>query len=589
MSGGGALEASVTLDEVMTVVGAKRVPLAPELAGYLALDIAEHADAAGGDVEPRSVIVSEEGTVALVRPRREPTTGDAEASIRAILARLLEASGSQTPALAAASKRRSGAGLPALVEELEGALIPVNRAAGRRALARLAREVKRVLLGVGRHTLPSSSSLRSRLAREDEPASARAPQSAAGEAAHRAPLPANWSELPTTEFAPGARAPSPSEADVDSLIAQFGVTGGGEQQHARALRAVAGIDATPPPPAQAPRAAAADVSPARPPATSPQETDIESLLALHDPAPAQDQPPPRPAATGGATALPTRPDRPALLRPESPSTDTRQMPTQPSQLKKGPAQASVAGAARVPAASGASGRIGWAPLALMAVAAVSVGSYGVWRLRQGALAERQSLRSDVGATPLPAQESAHACVGTLMVTDVPGHAEVLLRQGQAPLDIPRMPVGARLEFVATAEGYAPKRVVVPAGGGWDPGPDGRPRYEAAVQLDASRARPGSTDPWPAGEPGSEVGGQGPPGTVHVVATPRGAEVWMLAGIGPEARIDQVRCDEDIDVLVAGPTTYRKRLHVAAGDFASEPAAAGAPSAAPARVARVSAR
>jgi hypothetical protein len=153
----------------------------------------------------------------------------------------------------------------------------------------------------------------------------------------------------------------------------------------------------------------------------------------------------------------------------------------------------------------------------------------------------------------------------LVVTGVPQHAEVLLRAGQAPLDVDKMPVGARLEFVATAEGYAPKRVVVPAGAAWDTGADGKPRFEAAVQLDKSRAKTGA-DPWPPGEPGSEVGGQGPPGTVRVVATPRGAEIWMLAGIGPEARVDQLRCDRELDILVAGPTTFRKRLHVSASDF-----------------------
>jgi len=131
------------------------------------------------------------------------------------------------------------------------------------------------------------------------------------------------------------------------------------------------------------------------------------------------------------------------------------------------------------------------------------------------------------------------------VTDVPAHAEVLLREGQAPVDVEKMPVGTRLEFVATAEGYAPRRVVVPAGASWDTGADGRPRLEVAVQLDKSNAKAGGNDPWPAGEPGSEVGGRGPPGTVRVIATPRGAEVWMLAGIGPEARIEQLRCDQDL--------------------------------------------
>jgi len=89
---GGALDSSVTLDEVFAVVVNKRVPLAPELAGYLVLEIAERADPSGGDVDPRSVFVGEEGTVALVKPKREGATGDAEASIRSALARLLEAS-----------------------------------------------------------------------------------------------------------------------------------------------------------------------------------------------------------------------------------------------------------------------------------------------------------------------------------------------------------------------------------------------------------------------------------------------------------------------------------------------------------------
>jgi hypothetical protein len=192
-------------------------------------------------------------------------------------------------------------------------------------------------------------------------------------------------------------------------------------------------------------------------------------------------------------------------------------------------------------------------------------AYAILRLRpplESAIAPHPSAAAsgtvDAARAPL-------ACNATLVVTGVPQHAEVLLRAGQAPLDVDKMPVGARLEFVATAEGYAPKRVVVPAGASWDTGTDGKPRFEAAVQLDKSRTRAGF-DPWPPGEPGSEVGGQGPPGIVRVVATPRGAEIWMLAGLGPEARVDQLRCEREVDVLVAGPTTFRKRLHVAASDF-----------------------
>jgi hypothetical protein len=594
----GALDASVTLDEVLAVVGAKRVPLAPELAGYLVLELAEHADPHGGDVDAKSVFVSEEGTVALVKPRRDRASGDAEASIRASLGRLLDASGSQTPALAVASKRKNGAGLTALAAELEAALIPVNRAAGRRALARLAREVKRVTLGVGRHTLPSSplrpghreappsapqgdppparrSAVSSRFSPEEDPTTTRSqiPSEILKESA-----PAHWSEMPTTEFAPESRSPSSPEADVDSLIAQFGVSGGAEQQHAMALKAIAGLDPTPPPAPEFGRRSAM---------TGKGESDVEALLALHSEppgrpvAPTPTRPPPQPTLGPGR-----RLDSPHPAAGHAQSADERQMPTQPSELRKA--------RATLPSSPSSPPRRGVGPLIVLAVVVIGAGSYAIGRLRPDVFSRRAPPGASGSIAIRATEDMPPSCMGTLVVADVPQRAEVLLREGQAPVDIPRMPVGARLEFVATAESYAPKRVVVPAGGGWDNGPDGKPRFEAAVQLDPSRARAGSNDPWPAGEPGSAVGGEGAPGTVRVVASPRGAEVWMLAGIAPEARIEHLRCDQDIDVLLAGPTTYRKRLRVGATDFVREEAGGkspggGGPASAGVRVARVSAQ
>jgi hypothetical protein len=136
-----------------------------------------------------------------------------------------------------------------------------------------------------------------------------------------------------------------------------------------------------------------------------------------------------------------------------------------------------------------------------------------------------------------------------------------------------MPVGARLELVATAEGYAPRRAVIAAEAQWDKGPDGKPRIEVPIQLDASKAKPGTVDPWPAAEPNSQVGGSGTPGTVHVVSNVRGAEIWLLAGLGPEAKMEQ-KCDGDVDVLIAGPPEspkaqpLRKRLHVSDKEVAA---------------------
>jgi hypothetical protein len=649
-----ALDSSVTLDEVFSVVQAKRVPLAPELAGYLALEITEHADPNGGPVDPRSVFVGEEGTVALIRPKRDGGTGSAEASIRTALGQLLEASGSQTPALTAASRRKPGTGLPALAEELEAALIPVNRAAGRRALARLAREVKRVTLGVGRHlaatsepaararpaptsapppssrdrrlySVPSAppppSSPRPPSVRPLAPAPRSPPPPPASETFSReeeattaraqipdevlrgsAPESHDASELPTTQFEP--RGPSTSEMDVDDLIAQFGVSEEGEQRHARDLRAMAGLEPTPAPA----RGRAVSARPGR------GDDEIDSLLGMSDsnapsaarpkgadsnvpsaarpkgadsnvPSAARPKGPEGPARSGDSNALRPPVDSARAVRavPVAASTwgvDERQLPTQPSSLKR--TRASLPSMALIQRR-----RTSRAVGMVVALVVVAGGGYAAWRLRPSSSAE--TAVAPPGSVPRAASSRVAAtCKATLVVSDVPQHAEVLLGKGQAPAEVELMPVGARLEFVATAEGFAPKRVVVPAGAPWEAGgADGKPRYEVAVQLDKSKARLGANDPWPPAEPGSEVGGQGPPGTVRVVATPRGAEVWMLAGIGPEARIEQLPCGRDLDVLLAGPTTYRKRLHVAAADFVADETLSAPPAKGPTRVAHLS--
>jgi hypothetical protein len=583
----GALETSVTLEEVFAIVSAKRVPLAPELAGYLALEISEQADAAGGDIDPKFVFIGEEGTIGLVRPKRDAASGNAEGSIRAILSRLLEASGSQTPALGSASRRKATGGLPSLVEELEAALIPVNRAAGRRALARLAREVKRVTLGVGRNasnpaatdlpprrgSMPSFSGLSIPLESPREiPVSVRPPTPPTAFPAEedhislRAPPPEimderppsttpapyhDASDLPTVEFTPQAR---PTQDSVDSLIANFGVSSKSDQQVARELKAMVGIDPTPPPPG-----------------TTEGSDDVEALLAFSDGgapvrskrASAASIPPEGAAKKGGTAVLP-----PKLAKPESSmrvqlrSRDERQLPTGPSQLRSHQSLSDIRAAK------------GGTRIYLLLAALLIAATFVAWHfIRDGSLSGRTADKVKAEAaqaekdrqSQLLARQAA-ACKATLTVTDVPTHAEVLLRMGQSPVDVPRMPVGARLEFVATADGYAPKRAVVLAGASWDKGADDKPRIDAPVQLEKSKAKPGQVDPWPPAEPGSAAGGDGPPGTVHVISNIKGAEVWLLAGLGPDATISELDCDAPVEVLVAGPITFRKRLRVTPADF-----------------------
>jgi hypothetical protein len=468
-----ALENSITLDEIFAVVIGKRVALAPEIAGYLALEVAQGARTAEGEVEPRAVYISEEGTVALVRPKKDTPTGDAETSVRAILGRLLETSGSATPSLSAIAKRTPGSGLLALIHEIEASLVPINRAAGRRALARLAHDVKRITMGVGRNA--SLSSYRPSAARtvfDSTPAPlavalrAEGPSAAAAVVATRSTTPTINTSANTSEVKPPALPASGAREKVSA-------------------------------------------EPSR------------TMATWRDPN--------RLAAT------------PGMHRPRMPRTSL----------------AILAGALFV----------------------CMAGIVALWMVYPSFFTGKNE--PAVALSPegtLATSTTAPRCKVTLVVTDVPASAEILLRMGQPPLDIERMPMGTRLEFVATAEGYAPKRAIVKSESLWNKGMNGKPSLDLPIELESLPNKlddkPGGTanaaGPWPLAEPGTEVGGSGPPGTVHVAANVRGAEVWLLAGIGPEARIEQLRCDADIDVLLAGPEALRKRLHVNKTDIVSAP-------------------
>lgn len=630
----GPLENSVTLEDVIAVVAAKRVPLAAELAGYLALEMAEGAGTNPGALDPAQVYVSDEGSVALVRAKKD---GDAEASVRALLGRLLEAGGTATPALGLAAKKPASGGAQALARELEAALIPVNRAAGRRALARLAREVKRVTHGVGRNaSIPPAE----RGARGSSPDARRGSAPGFGEeestTAAKQPVPEDVlesakrsepppappeaprvalqrpdsSELPTMQLSttdaqrlqslpeamrdsarpkadevaavapvvppppvvpvvppppPTPVAPDPDELhpvedepkdEVDQLLSSFAVSGAKEDRAvSHDLKALVGLEPTPPPLATDTSEGTAD------------ESGVDDLLAISKgtakPPPvataAKPEPPP-PAPSKPRQAAPPKADKPKPAparaetpEPEPPSrrgsyADDRSLPTSPSRRRVEKRKLSALDAV------------------LGVTLAVLLGAGGYLLAMRFLHPTPTPQPPEVASAPKPPEPPKRACKATITVENAPDKAEILLRVGQAPVEIDHMPVGTRLEFVATADGYAPKRTVVPAGGSWEKGPDGKPRYELAVQLDPSRAK-GGVDAWPPVEPGSAAGGEGPPGVVRVVSSPKGAEVWLLVGLGPEAAIERLPCSGDAQLLVAGAGSFRKRLVVRESNLA----------------------
>jgi hypothetical protein len=135
---------SVTLSEVKRAARAHRAPLAGESAGYLVLAIADQVLSAPRLVEASGIQLTEDGALRVLSGLAS-SDADAELSLRRALDQLLLVASSGSAALTRAGRRTAPLGLAALVRELEAALIPVNRSAARRALARVQRETSRAL------------------------------------------------------------------------------------------------------------------------------------------------------------------------------------------------------------------------------------------------------------------------------------------------------------------------------------------------------------------------------------------------------------------------------------------------------------
>ena len=181
-----------------------------------------------------------------------------------------------------------------------------------------------------------------------------------------------------------------------------------------------------------------------------------------------------------------------------------------------------------------------------------LGVVAVWLTHPEFFAGRASplSRSPAAGSPeaaAAASPKAGGCVTTLILRDLPSPHEVLVRLGSAPLETRPLPVGVRLELVATAPGHKPKRVVVPADATWSESVAGQRSMKLQISLE-----PGATTEWP-DAPLGEVGGVGPAGQLDIEAVPPGTELWLVAnaGVGAEQSLT-VSCDDAPHLMVVNP-------------------------------------
>ncbi|MET0341755.1 MAG: hypothetical protein ABW252_12190 [Polyangiales bacterium] len=140
-------------------------------------------------------------------------------------------------------------------------------------------------------------------------------------------------------------------------------------------------------------------------------------------------------------------------------------------------------------------------------------------------------------SPLSSLDATGGARGELVVRVTEPNAQVLELVGEAPLEVPDLAVGRAHEFVATAAGHRPARVLVPATADWEPAPEGA-RYEVALQLEpaSNELEARAFGPSRFTEGGSAASTTG---TVRVVTTPRGARVYRLLGFSPELHLPSV--------------------------------------------------
>ena len=128
-----------------TVIDAARRRLAAvtaEAAGYVVLLVVQQVAKGPCRVRSDGVFLSDAGDVRL-QAGTVASAHHVELELRQLLASLVALSQSTPPALKAAAERVAGGDLGGLESELLAALIPINHAAARRALARLYREAQK--------------------------------------------------------------------------------------------------------------------------------------------------------------------------------------------------------------------------------------------------------------------------------------------------------------------------------------------------------------------------------------------------------------------------------------------------------------
>ena len=209
----------VTLPQILVAASTRHANMVSESAGYLVLALCEAIGCLPLAVPDNFIELSADGTVSVTQQGKVLPAAEASQAMRELFTRLLALTTGATPRLAAVARARelsAERGVDAFAAEVEAALVPMNRAAGKRSLGRLARETLRAI-----ESGTLALHLQARAAAKEAPAAATAaiaPLMVAPAAIKPAPMPIIPIPLP-----PAPITPPPSLLGTDSMSSPFDI------------------------------------------------------------------------------------------------------------------------------------------------------------------------------------------------------------------------------------------------------------------------------------------------------------------------------------------------------------------------------
>lgn len=588
----------VSLEDVMIAAERNFAPMGPELAGFVVFEAAlKLREVGGGVLDPSNLAIGTGGHVALTA---QPKRGDevaATRTLRTMLGSLLEVCTSSTPALRQCAKRKEALPLGALLRELEGALIPLNRAASRRAVARVARATLEAIEDGRLEPVPASDGEQSdppavevavrprseppplpRVVRVEPPREVPALEATEApsvqprevveicevpvEVAQSAAPPSVQPVLETSEKPPATtdedRTPFDAPAfAISDLAAALDSQGAGEIEIVSHLPPI--VTSVPP-----------SVTEATP------GGGVYSLRFQPTPAPKND----RVAQLIESFEVSRRRDDPALARDIKAwigiETATSAPPPVTVHVKlKAREEDDLAIEHEAPVVASEEGDLdSVAPrrrglgVAVFALAAAAIAL--------GVFASKPALLDGLIGKPLPPPGETNApapvvaaapkipvvCEATLSLDGAPAGAEVLRRIGATPVTV-TMPMHVPMDLVATMEGHTPRRAHVDPSAAWQKEPTGA-RLDVPFALDAT-----TEVKWPtaSGVTPLRVASDAPRGLLRATSTPNGATVWAV--VDPAA-VSGIPCGGAVDLMIVPTAGATKPVRVEWSAFTGAP-------------------